>query len=232
MAFALTTIAAVVVRIKDIVPELKTAADARLLRSTNDAIRFLINENTSRNMRFRLCTADDDLGTDGLVALPDDLMALKSVYRLDSDTGLYIPSLEVERTELLEFDAALKTYASKESYYAFRGHTIDTRPKESATLTDGIRLEYYTMPEDKGSNDSLDAFLERWRELIAYYVARKEDIRNEDRRRELNEHFSMLLTQYTRSSRRSWDQPKVMGSVRSGAGGNKARQRRKFGRIS
>ena len=88
------------------------------------------------------------------------------------------------------------------------------------------------MPEDKTVKDSLDAFLERWRELIAYYVANKEGVRNEDQRRELHNHFALLLTQYRRASRRSWDQPRVMGSVRAGASGNKTRQRGRFGRIS
>lgn len=227
MAFSYTALTELITRIKDIVPELQSVDDNRLYRSINDAIRFLVNENTARKWRFHLTLAPDDLGTTGLVKLPDDFVAMKSVWRLNSDDGLYHESKKLERTELLRKDADQYSYASDEYYHSYRGAYLDTRPLETATVTDGIRIEYFCMPEDVGSGDDLTQFLERWRELVAYYVAKKEGIRYEDGRDELERHFNMLLGQFRRASQRDIEQPKVM---RSGRGGIQ-RERTGFGRV-
>ncbi len=224
---ASTTVANIVIRVKDWNTKLTSAQDDRILRWINDGVRFLTNERQARRWRIGLKHLTTDAqANESLLSLPDYFISVDTVMRLNA-AGTYIPAAETNRAQILQWDADGKSYAADEYYYALRGNAIDIRPTPTALLTAGVRISAYTHADDLTNTDELYEFLERWRELLGVYAARNSGVRDRSRRDELEAKYGELTIQFRRNLQRS-QQPRRVRTVRSRTN----RRSNQFGRIS
>ena len=218
-----------IVRVRDLNPELTAADSARIVRWMNDERYFLQNETaTTIKGELGLTTFLRDTVADAdLYALPCDFRSLAGADALwlkkDNAATAFIPLVKVSEKDIIALDEQGATNPETDRFvYALRDNGIRIRPRPTEVVTDGMKIVYYRSYADWELEDQIEDIWDRWREVLVTGAALRSGIRYEDARTELTQHYDQrLLPQFRRDfserdlTAQDWKSPRGARSRRA-----------------
>ena len=212
-----TTGANLITGVKRYVPEMQsTGHDETILAFINNERRFLLSMKQVQSEEVHLTSATEDLVADqSLYELPDDFVKMKKVMRKDAD-GSYRLCEFKDREQFRTWEHEGKTFNDTDFFYSLRGNHIDLRGTPAAAITDGLRADYWYLPDDWTASTTVPQVWELFREVLEVGAALRAGIRREDRRQELERHYDgRLLPNFARNFGRRVSEPQAIRDIRT-----------------
>jgi len=212
-----TTGSDLITGVKRYVPEMQsTAHDATILAFVNNERRFLLSMKQVQSEEVHLTAATEDIVADqSLYELPDDFVKMKKVMRMDAD-GSYRLCEFKDREQFRTWEHEGKTFNDSDFFYSLRGNHIDLRGTPDTAITDGLRVDYWYLPDDWTASTTVPQVWELFREVLEVGSALRAGIRREDRRNELERHYDgRLLPNFKLNFGRRVSEPMAMRDIRT-----------------
>jgi hypothetical protein len=203
--------------VKKYVPEMQSPGhDSTILAFVNNERRFLLSMKQVQSEEVHLTSATDDIVADqSLYELPDDFVKIKKVMRKNAD-GEYKLCEFKDREQFRIWEHKGKTFSDGAFFYSLRGNHIDLRGTPDAGVTDGLRVDYWYLPDDWTSSTTVPQVWELFREVLEVGSALRAGIRREDRRAELERHYDgRLLPNFKLNFGRRVAEPIAMKDIRT-----------------